>query len=180
MTPGKGVGTVRNVRRRAHGDQGAAAVEFALLLPLFLMLCFGSISGGIVFNDKLSLTQGVREAARYGATYTSGGTPNSVASATTFLTEVRRVAKGDTFDQLSKGSVAYCVMFKNATSGTTYYLGDADTNAQVGRCPDLASAVTLDPGTVSVLGTRSASIELIVTRYAINLASFAVARFEGS
>ena len=49
---------------RGDRDQGAAAVEFALLMPLLFMLVMGMIDYGLWFNDSLSVRQGVRESAR--------------------------------------------------------------------------------------------------------------------
>jgi Flp pilus assembly pilin Flp len=57
----------RRVRLR-HDDEGAAAVEFALLFPIFMVLVIGMISAGFAFERWISVTQGAREAARYGAT----------------------------------------------------------------------------------------------------------------
>jgi hypothetical protein len=39
-----------------------------LILPIFMMLILGMISGGIAYNQKQGLTSAAREAARYGAT----------------------------------------------------------------------------------------------------------------
>lgn len=50
------------------GDGGAVAVEFALILPIFVLLTFGAISGGIIYWHTISAAQGVRDAARYGST----------------------------------------------------------------------------------------------------------------
>ncbi len=55
--------------RRTHGDVGAAAVEFALLFPIFMILALGMIAGGIAFSKQINVTQAAREASRYGATY---------------------------------------------------------------------------------------------------------------
>ncbi len=55
----------RCVRER---EDGAALVEFAIILPLLLIIVFGIISFGLIFNHKLSLTSGAREAGRFGAT----------------------------------------------------------------------------------------------------------------
>lgn len=55
----------RRMRAEPGGrDHGAAAVEFALVLPVLFMLLFGIIDYGLWFNDSLSLRQGVRESAR--------------------------------------------------------------------------------------------------------------------
>jgi Flp pilus assembly protein TadG len=56
----------RRARSRERRDRGAAAVEFALVVPLLIMLVFGIISFGIVFAQKLALGNGAREAARFG------------------------------------------------------------------------------------------------------------------
>lgn len=54
----------RGLARRAPTDRGAAAVEFALLLPLLLLLVFGIIDFGRALNTQITLTQAAREGAR--------------------------------------------------------------------------------------------------------------------
>jgi hypothetical protein len=59
------------MRGRARGrgacEQGAAAVEMALVLPLLLLIVFGIIDFGFAFNAQISLTQATREGVRVGA-----------------------------------------------------------------------------------------------------------------
>jgi len=58
---------VRRPRLRHPGrDDGAAAVEFALVVPLLVMLVFGIIGFGIAFAQKLALSNSARESARLG------------------------------------------------------------------------------------------------------------------
>ena len=45
-------------------DQGAAAVEMALVLPLLLVLLFGIIDFGRALNAQIMLTEAAREGAR--------------------------------------------------------------------------------------------------------------------
>lgn len=45
-------------------QKGQAAVELALIAPLFFAICFGMIYGGMVFADYLSLNNAARETAR--------------------------------------------------------------------------------------------------------------------
>jgi hypothetical protein len=45
-------------------EGGVAAVEFAILLPVLVLLLFGFIQFGIAFNSKIQATNGAREGAR--------------------------------------------------------------------------------------------------------------------
>lgn len=51
-------------RLRTRGDRGAAAVEFALVLPLLLLIVFGIVDFGRAWNMQLALTQAAREGVR--------------------------------------------------------------------------------------------------------------------
>lgn len=52
-------------RRKVDGDRGAAAVEFALVVPLLLLLTFGIVEFGRAYNAQITLQHAVREGARY-------------------------------------------------------------------------------------------------------------------
>jgi len=52
------------MRRRSAGDSGAAAVEFALVLPILVLILFGIIDYGLFFSNTLSAESGVQTAAR--------------------------------------------------------------------------------------------------------------------
>jgi Flp pilus assembly protein TadG len=52
-----------------QSEAGAAAVEFALVLPLLLVLLFGIIEFGFVIYNKAMLTNASREGARAGIVY---------------------------------------------------------------------------------------------------------------
>ncbi|MDT9593874.1 TadE/TadG family type IV pilus assembly protein [Nocardioides zeae] len=57
-----------HVRRGTRREQeGAAAVEFALVLPLLLLLVFGIISYGFMLSFRGSLSQAAAEGARAAA-----------------------------------------------------------------------------------------------------------------
>ena len=53
---------------RLAGERGAAAVEFALVLPLFLLLVFGIIDFSRAFNVQLTVSDAAAEGARALAT----------------------------------------------------------------------------------------------------------------
>jgi Flp pilus assembly protein TadG len=71
--PGAGIRTGRTHRRApilglsldARSERGVAAVEFALILPLLLVLLLGIIDFGLYYYSDLQLTQSARDAARY-------------------------------------------------------------------------------------------------------------------
>jgi Flp pilus assembly protein TadG len=54
-------------RSQTHGrtEGGAAAVEFALVVPFLLVIVFGIVNFGFIFAQQLSLSNGARQAARY-------------------------------------------------------------------------------------------------------------------
>lgn len=54
-------------------QKGAAAVEFAIILPLLLILLFGMIEFGFILYDKAMITNASREGARAGIVFAPGG-----------------------------------------------------------------------------------------------------------
>ena len=52
------------MRRRREDQRGATLVEFALVLPLFVLLLFAIIDFGWMFTQFLDVKQGAREGAR--------------------------------------------------------------------------------------------------------------------
>lgn len=50
--------------RRMRGDAGAAAVEFALVSVLLLMMIIGIVEFGRLYSAKLAVTHAAREGAR--------------------------------------------------------------------------------------------------------------------
>jgi Flp pilus assembly pilin Flp len=55
------------LRRRRRTEDGAAAVEFALVVPFLAMMILGLVTTAFTYSDHLSITNAVREGARYGA-----------------------------------------------------------------------------------------------------------------
>ncbi|MFZ5848113.1 MAG: TadE/TadG family type IV pilus assembly protein [Actinomycetota bacterium] len=53
-------------RRRRTGE-GAVAVEFALVLPVLLLLVFGIIGYGLVLAQQAAISNAVRSGARFGS-----------------------------------------------------------------------------------------------------------------
>lgn len=69
--------------RPTRDDTGAAAVEFALVLPVLLLVVFGIVDAGRMLNMQLALTQAAREGVR--VTALGGSDADAVARATEAL-----------------------------------------------------------------------------------------------
>lgn len=52
--------------RRSRDARGAAAVEFALVFPILMLVVFGILQYGLYFFDAHGTRTGIREAARLG------------------------------------------------------------------------------------------------------------------
>lgn len=71
----------RILSRPERADRGAAAVEFALVLPLLLLVLFGLIDFGRALNAQIALTQAAREGVRLAALQQPGAADRARAAA---------------------------------------------------------------------------------------------------
>jgi Flp pilus assembly protein TadG len=60
---------VKRLTEKIRNQKGGALVEFAIVLPLLLVLVFGMIEFSIMFYDKAVITNASREGARAGIVY---------------------------------------------------------------------------------------------------------------
>ena len=60
---------MKPIKRLVREQQGAAALEFALVAPLFLILMFGVLDFGLAMYAKGLITHASQEGARYGTVY---------------------------------------------------------------------------------------------------------------
>ena len=70
-----------HTQRLKEDEQGQTMVEFAILLPVLLVMLFGIIQFGILFNNYLALTDAVRAGAREAAVARQTADPSSAATA---------------------------------------------------------------------------------------------------
>lgn len=110
---------------RRRPDDGVAAVEFALVLPILVVLLFTLVFGGSVYFDQLQLQAVARDAARTG----------SVASTSACSSALAELATNQ------MGTVG-CSVVSNCTTGTFKVLLTANQNLDI---PILGSkSVTLN------------------------------------
>jgi len=76
------------LRSALPSRKGSTSVEFALVLPLLMVLLFGIIEFGLIFKDVLAINQAAREGARAAAVGNTTSTVSArvTASATTLTT----------------------------------------------------------------------------------------------
>jgi Flp pilus assembly protein TadG len=136
-----------SARRTAGGrdsQAGAAAVEFALVLPILLLLVFGIIQFGFFLAQQNALNGAVRTGARYGsvnafAAFTA--TPHTCASV---ITKVRNAA---TTIGMDGSAVAVTV----SVGGTLKCQSAANASVPVNVVPPCKGAPNIDPATPQTL-----------------------------
>ncbi|NJC87348.1 MAG: pilus assembly protein [Desulfuromonas sp.] len=67
--------------KKNNHQKGAAVVEFAIVLPLLLLLIFGIIEFSILLFDKALLTNASREGARVGIVFAAPRVPDATIQA---------------------------------------------------------------------------------------------------
>ena len=149
--------------------EGANAVEFALVLPVLVLLLFGTMYGGSLFNSQQTVTQAAREGARFGATAPLSAFADQAEWEQTIENRARGILDVDR--PLTPGAVEVCVRF--------YDVDDSQTNNGSSACPDPTPAGDLQGARVEVTTTRDARLELgIASIGPITLRSTATARYE--
>lgn len=98
---------VRALRRSRHDERGVAAVEFALLLPLLLLILFGIIEGSLVFRDSQTIVSATRAAAR-----SASALPRDASFA-----DVAASAAARAVDPLPDSAIEELLVYKADTNG---------------------------------------------------------------
>src|SRR5262245_58617518 len=112
-------------RRRRHGEEGASLVEFVLILPIFVLIVFGTIEFASAYNDSAVVADAARAGGRIGST--APGTDYSSTTPTNMITtRVETVVKS-----LPAGSAKELWVYEANNKG---YPGSAG-NTGWGSCP---------------------------------------------
>ena len=162
------------MRGRLKSESGANAVEFALILPILIVLIFGIFFGGLAYNRQLALTQSAREGARFAATLPLGGA--TAPNQDWFDDVVERIEESST-GSLADGQPGryICVRFVD-DQGASVEEEVGDTS--VSNCDVDSSAVT-NRARVEVVVARPANLEFIFYNFPVTLRAQSIARYEG-
>lgn len=107
---------------RESSERGAAAVEFAILLPILVMLVMGIIEFGRAYNTQISLTHAARESVRVMAISNNPTSAKQAAvNATVSLRPVLRTSDV-AVTTTNPASAGACAAGANATVTITYSL----------------------------------------------------------
>ena len=96
--------------RRPLDDSGVAIVEFALVMPILLLMTFGAIEIGLMMATLTTLEGGLKEASRYGIT---GQSPNDA----TRIEKIRAILEDHTIDLVNMSEATFTVKTYPSFSG---------------------------------------------------------------
>ena len=83
-------------------ERGAVAAEFAILLPVLLLIVFGTIEFGMMMYGREVVTNATREGARYG-----------IIAQTPAVTSGQMITHGDDLSDRDRGESSECDIFRS-------------------------------------------------------------------
>ncbi len=112
----------RTLRSPRSGARGQGLVEFAMLVPVFMLILLGLLEFGMVFDHTMTITTATREGARNGAAFAAGNTTTMVCTSSVdvdkyIIGAVQRVLKAPG-SQVVLSRIQNIVIYKSAADGT--------------------------------------------------------------
>lgn len=165
------------VRRRAgegQRERGASLVEFALIVPVFCLLLFGMVTGGLTLTRQNSVENAVREGTRFGAVNPLGAPVDLVSYLNQVLDQVKAGATGDLVDGTPGKSLCAAFVQEDGTitSRTENHAGVR--SAGTALCfPDGRTDER-----IQVQAQRSSDIDGVIYAQTVTLSSRSVTRYE--
>jgi len=156
------------LERRRLGERGAALVEFAMVLPLLLLLLLGVVEYGIAFNQRLTIGNVSQTAARVGTAVGNkpeadmsilGAVAQGVFSlpgnGTQIIKQVQ-IYKADAFGEpTSQNNVYNYNLVGTPTDGNCDWQPCPDPNTyDVNSLPWPPGSRSVDIGSLDVMGVR--------------------------
>lgn len=167
-------------------QRGAALVEFAVLLPLLLMLLLGIVSVGIAYNHQISLTHAAREAGRFAATLPVSNFNTEADPLEAWLDAVAAQTVENATGSLdaSTPGLVVCVAYvhPNGTLATDVTASRVDTAGTVTypSAPCFSDGRPDGERRVQVHVERDAEFNVVAFSRTVTLQSDAVSRFEAA
>lgn len=147
-------------RRRRGRESGQSLVEFALVLIPLLLVVMGIIQFGFIFNTYVTLSNGVREAARDGSIYVYSQGCNPTANDALRNERIRRTLL-DSINLLRTGSPQFATSSASAADcpppGGTWTSVSAPAGSTAYQNGDLLVTYGPAPGLTGDAATAAAS-----------------------
>ena len=161
----------RRAPRSPRSERGAAAVEFALVLPMLVMLLFGIVTSGIAYSESIGATNAVREGARLGATSDPCGAVASAgctaAAGSAWADAVIARVRQTQFDDPTSAT-KICVQLWKVGTGAVANTGKCDP-ATGGPAISVPTTATAQPA-VPTSATGACFVRVIAARpFTINI-----------
>jgi len=158
------------MRKRRRSEVGAAAVEFALVFPLLVIILVGTVTSGLSYSRAIGVTNAVREGARFGAT--------GDATQGTWAADVIARTRESQLDDPAPYKTSICVQLVRLPSTVVTQLcssGTAPTPTSSDYPPSPAGSGCV----VKVVAKRPYTIEMVFfDLLSGNVTKKAVARYE--
>ena len=165
---------MRRVPREAD-ESGASLVEFALVLPVFMMLVLGMFTGGLAYNRRIAVTQASREGARYGATLPAAGLTSGQ-----WLDQVAGIVQASADGELSDTTAGEAICVARVSAGSVTSRQATGTAVSYGTTLCFDDGRPFTEPRVQVIASRTSGFEALVFSRDLTLRSQAVSRFEAS
>jgi Flp pilus assembly protein TadG len=101
---------LRQLLRRGRGEEGVAAVEFAIILPILLVLSLGALDMGHMYYMDHLITNASREGARYAAKYTGTAAEPTSAAVSNYV----KLSSGINYDAFNLPSLTVATVYAGA------------------------------------------------------------------
>jgi Flp pilus assembly protein TadG len=140
--------------QRATRDEGAVLVEFALVLPLLMLILLGTLQFGILLNAKINETHLTSSAARYAAVNQNPGDPDSLVD----------YIKGKAGTSGLRDTAQVCVTYPVSEDGSTGEAGDPVTVSMsytYDLIPFLGNSLSPPAASITVSGDATMRLETI-------------------
>lgn len=158
-------------------ERGAALVEFVLILPVFLLLLLGMLTGGIALDRKQNVTSAGRETARYAATLPLSAHGGIVDD---WLSAVAASARDTADGALAPGASGQRVCVAYISGGISRFRDEVGGLATFADGTCFADSRPAAEPRVQVVTSRTSKLEALLWSRDLLLRSQAVARYEAS
>lgn len=142
---------------RARREDGAAAVEFAMVLPLLVIVVLGIVTGGLSYSNAIGVQNAVREGARFGAT----GDVTQINWAHDVITRVRDT-QFDDGTTAEKSSTSVCVQLFKAPSTVSRWECSIGQNG--GPPLTMPTSLTANPAVPAGLAPGACVVRVLAAR----------------